>query len=154
MAKLPSRVILDTNLWISYLISSKLIKIDLLLEKGLIRLIFSEESLGEFIEVANRPKFRKFFSEEDIVELLSLIDQFADVVEVHSEVSVCRDPKDNFLLALAKDSFCGQSRLVKPCNPLSSRAHTGFSSRQKSTFSKKAIQMPAAESLQGPFSVL
>lgn len=104
MAKLPSRVILDTNLWISYLISSKLIKIDLLLEKGLIRLIFSEESLGEFIEVANRPKFRKFFSEEDIVELLSLMDHFAEVVEVHSEVSVCRDPKDNFLLALAKDS--------------------------------------------------
>ena len=104
MAEPPSRVILDTNLWISYLISSKLIKIDLLLEKGAIRLIFSEESLGEFIEVANRPKFRKFFSEEDIIELLSLIDHFAELVEVQSEVNICRDPKDNFLLALAKDS--------------------------------------------------
>ena len=104
MAELPSRVILDTNLWISYLISNRLIKIDLLLEKGLIRLIFSEESIGEFIEVANRPKFRKFFSEEDLVELLSLMDQFAEIVEVHSEVTICRDPKDNFLLALAKDS--------------------------------------------------
>jgi len=104
MAKLPSRVILDTNLWISYLISKRLIKIDLLLEKGLIRLIFSEELIGEFIEVANRPKFRKFFSEEDLLELLSLMDQFAEIVEVHSEVTICRDPKDNFLLALAKDS--------------------------------------------------
>jgi putative PIN family toxin of toxin-antitoxin system len=104
MADPPSRVILDTNLWISYLISSKLIKIDLLLEKGAIRLIFSEESLGEFIEVASRPKFRKFFSEEDIIELLSLIDHFAELVEVQSEVNLCRDPKDNFLLALAKDS--------------------------------------------------
>ncbi|MBK8493208.1 MAG: putative toxin-antitoxin system toxin component, PIN family [Saprospirales bacterium] len=104
MADPPSRVILDTNLWISYLISSKLIKIDLLLEKGAIRLIFSEESLGEFIEVASRPKFRKFFSEEDIIELLSLIGHFAELVEVQSEVNLCRDPKDNFLLALAKDS--------------------------------------------------
>ena len=104
MANAPSRVILDTNLWISYLISSRLIKIDLMMEKGQIRLIFSEESLGEFIEVANRPKFRKFFSEEDIIELLSLIDHFAEIVEVHSEINICRDPKDNFLLALAKDS--------------------------------------------------
>lgn len=104
MANAPSRVILDTNLWISYLISSRLIKIDLMLEKGQIRLIFSEESLGEFIEVANRPKFRKFFSEEDIIELLSLIDHFVEIVEVHSEINICRDPKDNFLLALAKDS--------------------------------------------------
>ena len=104
MANAPSRVILDTNLWISYLISSRLIKIDLMLEKGQIRLIFSEESLGEFIEVANRPKFRKFFSEEDIIELLSLIHHFVEIVEVHSEINICRDPKDNFLLALAKDS--------------------------------------------------
>lgn len=104
MANAPSRVILDTNLWISYLISSRLIKIDLLLEKGAIRLIFSEELLGEFIEVANRPKFRKFFSEEDTIEMFSIIDHFAEIVEVHSQVDICRDAKDNFLLALAKDS--------------------------------------------------
>ena len=104
MANAPSKVILDTNLWISYLISSRLIKFDLMLEKGQIRLIFCEESLGEFIEVANRPKFRKFFSEEDIIELLSLIHHFVEIVEVHSEINICRDPKDNFLLALAKDS--------------------------------------------------
>lgn len=100
----PSRIILDTNLWISYLISSRLIKIDLLFEQGKIRLIFSEESLQEFIEVANRPKFRKYFSEEDIEELLSLFDYFGELVEVNSVVEICRDPKDNFLLALAKDS--------------------------------------------------
>jgi putative PIN family toxin of toxin-antitoxin system len=104
MARLPLKVIFDTNLWISYLISNRLIEIDLLLEKGLIKLIFSEESLGEFIEVANRPKFSKFFSEENIVELLNLMDQFSEIMDVHSEVSICRDPKDNFLLALAKDS--------------------------------------------------
>lgn len=104
MADSPSRVILDTNLFISYLISRKLIKIDLLLKKEAIRLIFSEESLGEFIAVASRPKFKKFFSEEDIHELLSLIDHFAELVEVQSAVNLCRDPKDNFLLVLAKDS--------------------------------------------------
>lgn len=103
MAK-PSRVILDTNLWISYLISSRLIKIDLLLKNGKVSLIFSEESLREFVEVASRPKFRKYFSEDDINELLALFDYYAELVEVTSVVDICRDPKDNFLLALAKDS--------------------------------------------------
>jgi putative PIN family toxin of toxin-antitoxin system len=100
----PSRIIFDTNLWISYLISNRLIKIDLLLEQGKIRLLFSEESLQEFIEVATRPKFRKYFSEEDIRALLDMFDYFGEVVEVNSSVEICRDPKDNFLLALAKDS--------------------------------------------------
>ena len=76
----------------------------MLLEQGKIRLIFSEESLQEFIGVASRPKFRKYFSEEDIEELLSLFDYFGELVEVNSVVEICRDPKDNFLLALAKDS--------------------------------------------------
>ncbi|HMO40052.1 MAG TPA: putative toxin-antitoxin system toxin component, PIN family [Saprospiraceae bacterium] len=99
-----NRVILDTNLWISYLISSRLVKIDLLLQRRKIRLIFSEESMLEFIKVARRPKFRKYFSEEDINRLLELFDYFGDFVQVHSKVDICRDPKDNFLLALAKDS--------------------------------------------------
>ena len=103
MAK-SARIILDTNLWISYLISTRLIKIDLLLEKEKVRLIFSEELLQEFIEVAHRPKFKKYFSKEDIDELLNLFDYFGELVEVNSIVEVCRDPKDNFLLALSKDS--------------------------------------------------
>ena len=104
MAETPLRIILDTNLWISYLISKKLIKIDLLLEMGKIRLIYSAELLGEFLEVARRPKFSKFFSEEDVVELMRLISTFAEIIEIQSVVDICRDSKDNFLLALAKDS--------------------------------------------------
>lgn len=103
MDERPFRVILDTNLWISYLISNKLIKFDRLLESGLIRLIFSEELLTEFVEVARRPKFRKFFSPEDISTLLDQVSDFGELIFVQSEVTICRDPKDNFLLALARD---------------------------------------------------
>ena len=99
----PSRLILDTNLWISYLISSRLLAIDRLLEEKKIVLLFSPESLQEFIEVVRRPKFEKFFSEEDVKELLILFDHFGELVKVESEVEVCRDPNDNFLLSLAKD---------------------------------------------------
>ena len=98
------RVILDTNLWISYLISKRLSKIDeLFLRKDLV-LLFSQELLEEFIDVATRPKFKTYFSESSIVELLSLFDEFGEMVEVVSSVEACRDPKDNFMLSLAKDA--------------------------------------------------
>lgn len=66
-------------------------------------MLFSEELLEEFIEVAGRAKFRKYFSVENIEELLSLFDEFGEMVDVSSEVNLCRDPKDNFLLELSKD---------------------------------------------------
>jgi predicted nucleic acid-binding protein len=31
------------------------------------------------------------------------IETYIDLVEVKSSIKICRDPKDNFLLALAKD---------------------------------------------------
>jgi putative PIN family toxin of toxin-antitoxin system len=32
-----------------------------------------------------------------------LFDSFGELIEISSRIDVCRDPKDNFLLALAKD---------------------------------------------------
>lgn len=97
------RAILDTNLWISYLISKRLSEIDELFERDDLVLLFSEELLDEFIEVAGRPKFRSYFPDEDVEKLLSLFNEFGEIIDVTSEVDLCRDPKDNFLLALAKD---------------------------------------------------
>lgn len=65
--------------------------------------MFSQELLEEFISVAKRPKFRSFFSPADIESILETIDAYADFVQVQSNVDVCRDPKDNFLLSLAVD---------------------------------------------------
>lgn len=99
----PLRVILDTNLWISYLISKRLRKIDALFDENGVTLIFSEELMEEFIEVAQRPKFGKFFTSADLENLLALFDVYGEWVQVVSSVDLCRDAKDNFLLALAKD---------------------------------------------------
>jgi len=98
-----SRIILDTNLWISFLITRDYTKLDELLFNRKSVLIFSSELLEEFIEVANRPKFRRFFSQEDIEELVGSIDEYADFVQVNTEITLCRDPKDNFLLSLSVD---------------------------------------------------
>lgn len=97
------RIILDTNLWISFLISRRYERLDSLLLEKKVKLIFSKELLEEFIEVAKRPKLKKFIPPDDLENLLEVIDDFAEFVEVTSEVKLCRDPKDNFLLSLAQD---------------------------------------------------
>ncbi len=98
------KVILDTNLWISFLITRDFSFIDNFLEKGKLKLVFSEELIHEFITVASRPKFQKYFSDKDIRELLRLIGNYGILIEVTSEIKKCRDIKDNFLLNLAIDS--------------------------------------------------
>jgi putative PIN family toxin of toxin-antitoxin system len=98
-----SRIVIDTNLWVSFLITQDYSKLDELLSAKQAILIFSKELLEEFLEVAQRPKFRRFFSLTDIEALIEVIYQHADFVEVYAEVNICRDPKDNFLLALAID---------------------------------------------------
>jgi len=103
---MPSRtwkVILDTNLWISFLISKTLSKLDSPIKRGEIRLLFSEESLSEFLGIATRPKFEEYFSYSDIVEIFEYMDQYGTIIKVKSKVNLCRDSKDNFWLELAKD---------------------------------------------------
>jgi putative PIN family toxin of toxin-antitoxin system len=99
------KVILDTNLWISFLISKDYSFLDNFIEKGKIKLIFSEELFSEFISVTERPKLKKYFAEDDVKHLIRLIDKYGILINVSSKKSICRDLKDNFLLNLAVDSL-------------------------------------------------
>lgn len=110
------KVILDTNLWISFLISRDFSFLDKYIETGKIRLIFSEELFSEFISVTERPKFKKYFAENDIQHLIQIIDRFGILVQVTTEINRCRDIKDNFLLSLAVD--CSADYLVTGDNDL------------------------------------
>nr|WP_291783380.1 putative toxin-antitoxin system toxin component, PIN family [Cecembia sp.] len=58
------RVILDTNLWINFLISKRQNELDVLVESGAVTLIFSQELLEEFLEVSERPKFKRFLKNQ------------------------------------------------------------------------------------------
>jgi len=105
MQKKPEqRIIIDTNLWIHFLITKQYTFLDDLFENGKVRLVFSHELLTEFVEVVKREKLKKYFSEEDLKQMLEIIDQYADIITVTSDVKVCRDENDNFLLSLARDS--------------------------------------------------
>ena len=97
------RVVIDTNLLISFLIGKHVGSLlELILEQKII-FLFSPELHREFFEVVRRPKFRKYFSEKKIVELQILLDARSEILYVNSIVTICRDKKDNFLLALAQE---------------------------------------------------
>lgn len=98
------KVILDTNLWISFLITKDFSFLDKYIENGKIKLVFSEELIQEFLAVSSRPKFKKYFADKDVERLLHFFDKYGDLVKVNSELELCRDSKDNFLLNLATDS--------------------------------------------------
>lgn len=104
MPKKKDKVIIDTNLWISYLLSKKASGLDKLFLEQSLSIQFSEELLNEFLEVVKRPKLKKYFANSDIEELLLQINLHANFVTVSSSIETCRDPKDNFLLSLAVDS--------------------------------------------------
>lgn len=99
----PLKLIVDTNLWISFIISNKLNLLDPFLFSGKGRLLFSTELITEISSTIKKPKLKKYFSSNALEEMLSKFDPFIDLIKVNSNVLVCRDPKDNFLLALSKD---------------------------------------------------
>ena len=97
------RFILDTNIWISFLITKSMKGIDRLIFNDKATLLFSNESMTEFIDVTSREKLKPYFTKDDIASLIDLIEEYGEIVEVKSKVDICRDKEDNFLLSLAKD---------------------------------------------------
>ena len=99
----PVRIIIDTNLWISFIISKRFDALDSLIQYNKVRLLFSIELIEEIQATIEKPKLKKHFDDNSIEEMLLAFKAFIDVVPVKSKVHVCRDPNDDFLLALAKD---------------------------------------------------
>lgn len=100
----PIKAIIDTNLWISFLIGKQLASLKSLLVEGTIQPVFSQQLLDEITIVTQRPKLQKYFSSEKVIDLIVFLESIGLLIEIKSSVSLCRDAKDNYLLALAKDS--------------------------------------------------
>lgn len=95
------RVVIDTNIWISFLIGKTLSGLSEAIISGQVIVLFSNDLFSELIEVLNRPKFKKYFSAPAIEELIALLYEKVELIEIINHFNDCRDPKDNFLLDLA-----------------------------------------------------
>jgi uncharacterized protein len=94
------KVIIDTNVWISFLIGKKLLFLGDRISSGRITLVYCDELLLEIKEVTKRPKLKKYFPIESVNEMIDLIENIGVNSKIIFSNTICRDPKDNFLLDL------------------------------------------------------
>lgn len=99
----PLRIVIDTNLWISFIISKQHESLDKLILSGKVRILFSAELIDELQTTITKPKLRKYFKSNSLDQLLEVFEPYTELITVKSSVSACRDIKDDFLLALSKD---------------------------------------------------
>ena len=99
-----SRIIIDTNVWISFLIGKELRNLKDLIVNDKVKIILTDQLINEIKLVTSRDKLKKYFDQDKVTELISLFDILADKVKLSKIDKICRDPKDDFLLALSKES--------------------------------------------------
>ena len=99
-----SRIIIDTNVWISFLIGKELQNLKDLILNDKVKIILTDQLINEIKLVTSRDKLKKYFDQDKVTELISLLDILTDKVKLRKVDKICRDPKDDFLLALAKES--------------------------------------------------
>ncbi len=99
-----SKVVIDTNLWISFLIGKELQNLKDLLVTEKIRLVTTVQLVNELKIVTARPKLQKYFNQEKVTELISLLEIVSEKVKIKKIEQICRDSKDDFLLALSRES--------------------------------------------------
>jgi putative PIN family toxin of toxin-antitoxin system len=78
------------------------IRTEVFFESGNLLLV-SEELFEELDDALRKPYLAKQIAHSEYDKLVLRLRTSAELVDVRSAVDICRDPKDNYLLALAKD---------------------------------------------------
>ena len=99
----PGRLIIDTNVWISFLIGKELQGLRELIIDEKVKIITTDQLISEIRIVTARKKLKKYFDQDSVTALISLLEIIGEKIKIRKIERVCRDPKDDFLLALAKD---------------------------------------------------
>lgn len=98
------KVIVDTNIWISFLIGKNLKGLHEYIDSQSIIIVTCDEQIQELAEVFKKPKFRKYFTDEQIENFFELLEESSVKVDLKTKTVLCRVLKDNYLISLAIDS--------------------------------------------------
>ena len=98
------KIIVDTNIWISFLIGKTLKGLQNYLDNKTVIIITCKEQIQELTLVFEKPKMKKYFTPEQIVEFFELLDESSVNIDIKTKTDICRDLKDNYLISLAIDS--------------------------------------------------
>lgn len=96
------KAVIDTNLFVRGLLKgTTALPLIEALKNNKFQLITSSALIAELIDVLSRDRLKKYFTFEDLKELLDLIDMQGKVVEPAESIHDCRDSKDNIVLECA-----------------------------------------------------
>lgn len=97
------KIILDCNIWISFLIGHQAEWMSRLLKDTRFEVCVCDELLNEIHDVCARPKIRSRINDEELDDFFRIIYAFCQVAKIEGEAqSDIRDPKDLYLLSLAE----------------------------------------------------
>jgi len=134
------KIIIDTNLWISFLIGKKLLGLKALLSHTELSIYVCDSLIGELKRVTSKAKLRKYISEADVVAVLELIDVYCThVVLSRKATSPIRDVNDLYLLSLA-ETVHADFILTGDKDLLTLRSHQQTSIVTYSTFISEILQ--------------
>ena len=95
-------IILDTNIWISFLLGKRLSVLVGIFSQNNINIYVSKELIKELAEVVSRDKFSNKISKQSFNNLLELINVKCKMVNSDlNEQTELRDKKDLFILGMA-----------------------------------------------------
>ncbi len=146
MPKLPRpashftpKAVVDTNLFVRGLLKGPVtLPLIQAWKAKRFQLVTSESMLAELFEVLARPKFARYFTQDDARELGDLIYERAEVVEPIVHVALCRDPKDDIFLDAA---IAGQAQyLVTGDDDL--RSDETLIATMEQTYGIKVVNVP------------
>ena len=94
---------LDPNVLVSMLIGKRVAALKVIFHDPAYRLVLDESLIAEFDELARRTKFRKYFPEEVVDLVVEQLCLSGELVAPPERIEkICRDPEDDYLLALCK----------------------------------------------------
>ena len=98
------KIIIDTNWWISFILSKYSVGLPDFFSNKMIDFYFSNELLQEINNTLTYARSIKRINKINLQKFLDFMEELAVMVNTTSSITICHDPKDNFLSALAKDA--------------------------------------------------
>ena len=95
------KVVIDSNIWVSFLIGRTLRNLVQHIRNEQITIITCEEQLKELYDAFRKPKLQKYFQIDQIETFFSFLKGVSLIVPITTITPLCRDPKDDYLLALS-----------------------------------------------------